>query len=428
MMRNQNRSQRGFTLVEMSIVITIMAMMITVGIMTANRVARESLGRAQGQHMKEIGKALDSYMQQNYLQLRTAAPVVAGFANPNVPTIAEMRTVGLLDATFSTTAFNGAAYAIAVTRTPAGCVADACDLDSMVYTTAGFLDQDNVAPDVNVLGTALDEMGAGGGMATAAAPGTIGGFSGGWNRANPNGAVGGILAFRTTYPASAASTAYRRDGALPLTAAFEMNNNQINSLAAVASGAACVGEGAMARLNAAPYSIMSCVSGVWRDATQWRQSVANFASLPAAGNAAGDSRTTRNDGRLYVWSGTAWKSPVEDTSGNLIATTALCQGSSANCLTTLPRFSLVGQYVTVANSVITKPTCAAGDVAKIDVVPQTHNETVGTSYRYFAQDNGPSWTVKIQYYTVSAVWAGPITYYWADLGGATALAQVYCYH
>lgn len=38
----------------------------------------------------------------------------------------------------------------------------------------------------------------------------------------------------------------------------------------------------------------------------FKETVANFASLPVSGNTETDIRVTSNDGHLYVWSGTAW--------------------------------------------------------------------------------------------------------------------------
>lgn len=84
----------------------------------------------------------------------------------------------------------------------------------------------------------------------------------------------------------------------------------------VVASAACTTNGSMAAdATGKPYI---CQSNIWSAVNAyWKQPVANYASLPASGNAVGDGRITTDTYRGYSWNGSSWVALAVDQNGNL---------------------------------------------------------------------------------------------------------------
>ena len=83
-------------------------------------------------------------------------------------------------------------------------------------------------------------------------------------------------------------------------------------------GAACSTTGAIAQDGTG--SLLSCpTSGNWTPVGggSWKSPVANYASLPATGNALGDVRLTTDVNRAYAWNGMSWVALAVDQNGYL---------------------------------------------------------------------------------------------------------------
>jgi len=116
------------------------------------------------------------------------------------PTIDQLRDMGYLPAGWSITrsSLNGGDYTVAFARTPAGCIAAACDVAGLLVLSAPVRDVGrHTAVDGVVIGPILTRSGADGGVSLAASPNEITGFGGTWRVPNPvPGAPAGVVAMR----------------------------------------------------------------------------------------------------------------------------------------------------------------------------------------------------------------------------------------
>lgn len=229
-MRSRRQESRGYILLEMSLALIIGTALIATW--AANDVSRrlDDSVRAQARAMKgPILGALNQYLTERYSELtKPAGGSITGVANPLRPTIAELRSLGMLKDPVMNTAFNGGTYRIVVTQYPAGCVAPNCNLDALFYIDRPITDwRQNI--DYARLGLAVRAIGDDGAMSTAATPASFTGLAGKWSTDNPEGSRPGLLAARTGYNSAMFSQFYRRDGSLPITGDVAANGHNINN-------------------------------------------------------------------------------------------------------------------------------------------------------------------------------------------------------
>lgn len=94
------------------------------------------------------------------------------------------------------------------------------------------------------------------------------------------------------------------------------------SAALVTMGASCVNSAGVAEpgmaIDASTRGLAVCgTTGVWTSPTQWKNPVASFASLPAAGNTVGDVRMVTGLSRAFTYNGSGWEALAVDQNGNL---------------------------------------------------------------------------------------------------------------
>lgn len=228
-MPSRLQESRGYTLLEMSLVLVIGTALIATW--AANEVGRrlDDNVRAQATAMKgPILGAVNQYLTERYSELTKAGGgSIVGVGNPLRPTIAELRSLGMLKDPVKNTAFNGGAYRIVVTQYPMGCVAPNCNLDAILYVDRPITDWRNNI-DYARLGLAVRTIGDDGAMSTAASPESFIGLAGKWSTTNPAGSRPGLLAARTGYNSAMFSQFYRRDGSLPITGDVAASGYNIN--------------------------------------------------------------------------------------------------------------------------------------------------------------------------------------------------------
>jgi prepilin-type N-terminal cleavage/methylation domain-containing protein len=210
------RRMRGFTLIEMAITMSVFAL-IAIGLgMTNKYEAQKARGTRVGTAIAPYSQALQTYVTTYRSQLSTAV-AIAGVAAPLAPTIAELRALNILPATYSLTMpTNGGTPTFQIARISTGCIGDPCDLSYLVYNAAPELDGDGTASE-GTLALASNVIGGTAGYSRSISPSTIQG-QGGWSLANPAGAVAGIFGVFQTYSSSGIASYVRvgdtRDPAL----------------------------------------------------------------------------------------------------------------------------------------------------------------------------------------------------------------------
>lgn len=233
--------------------------------------ARIRLGVAQGQQLDRFVQAVNTYASNNTITLTTGAGGIVdakgaagSVASMYAPTAAELTTMGYLKANFNATNYFGGGYASNLSLDPLGCSYPNCTVGGLAYLTQPIMSKG--LPDLTVLSSATQAVGSAMGFSKQTSPGTINGFSGGWNKPNPAGNVAGILAEQVGSYAYD-SLYYRLDGATGLKAAFNAGGQILGNLKIVGAGTACpanslgISDGSN---GVAAGAVLACQGGSWK--------------------------------------------------------------------------------------------------------------------------------------------------------------------
>lgn len=223
----------GFTLIEMSFVVAIIGMMLMAFAPMLKEQAQKNQGSRIGDEAATLLGAVNTYGAQYFEELMNNTPI-AGVANPLAPTIAELKNVGGLPASFQTANSMGSGWIIQIdNRVPDACTPPACDISWLVTTDAGLLQDDGSGePNTRILTSAMDRLGGNGGFSTTDAPGTVSGVNGSWTQPNPAGAVKGVLAARGGFGASGYSQFVRMGDSRNVTLTGDLTVNGANGVTA----------------------------------------------------------------------------------------------------------------------------------------------------------------------------------------------------
>jgi prepilin-type N-terminal cleavage/methylation domain-containing protein len=133
--RRSQRKQHGFTLIELMIVITISGFLaIYAGQMLVQK-ADEAVAESTGIYALQLKNATDNYKIGNFYALANGS-YVAGAADPYAPTIAELRAMGHLPASFPLNAPSKQSFAIRITAI--SCPGASCQLATLGYSTTPY--------------------------------------------------------------------------------------------------------------------------------------------------------------------------------------------------------------------------------------------------------------------------------------------------
>jgi prepilin-type N-terminal cleavage/methylation domain-containing protein len=337
---------RGFTLLEMTVVLIIAAVIVYALSNGLNAYDRSRRAAAWGAQMDEVVSALEAYGTRYRAQLVNGQPI-AGYADTSAPTIAELSADangGLLPPGFSAVPIPGGAYVISVTVTPAGCAPNDCDLQYWVYGNQPARRLTSNAVDFELAARAAAAIRANrGGWSEGDA---FRGIAGAWTLANPtetapgagDGTVG-LLGALASYRSGLLAQYLRVDGSNQMAAdlnvggndiinAVNTNTQQVTFTSTATAGGACTTANQItAGADGVP---LICLSSAWRR-IGWRYA------------AAGDSCTGTE---IAV-----------DTSGQPL----VCRGGSLVALADrLPRIVQVGQTTISGSGSVTKPSCGSG--------------------------------------------------------------------
>lgn len=239
------KNKKGFSLMELILVLGIASAVSFMKFQDLKQQQENIQADAVGQQIKQVGDAVNGYINIRYDKLSTLTSVSSSTGtdpgprtcstSDNICTITYQTLIneGLLPTTFGGTNANHSAYSIILKRSG---IAPNYIIDGLITTTMQWKEGDKVRYDL--LGKAMQAAGVDSGMTKTADK--VSGYSGQWTEQTSNYkniTASGLLAYRVGYSSAMYSVYLRRDGTLPMTGDLNMGGKSINSVANItASG------------------------------------------------------------------------------------------------------------------------------------------------------------------------------------------------
>lgn len=319
------RYQVGFALLELSIALAVAAVSITAFAWSKQVEMREMRGKLHGELLAEANNALDQYMT-TYFSTIVGAGSVPGVVNKMAPTVTELRTLNLLNNSFSATPLFGGTYKLTVTCSPSPCTADS-KLSGRVWGSAPILNPLTSRVDGSALSSAQAVLGGEGGASQIGSGASIE-WANGATTPNPEGLVEGILVARSGDGSAQLNQFLRRDGSLPMTGNLDMGGMELEGLRSVGLNSACTVTG---RLASGPNGeVLSCRdsqyqtqgSAYWKDPVDMRADLALHACNASTSGQTrmvkkNDSGVVLSPPKPYVCNGGSWVPLAVDVNGDL---------------------------------------------------------------------------------------------------------------
>lgn len=442
-MKNFKQKSKGFTLIELILVLGISSLAFIGLVQFERKKAEIANGEIAGEQIREVGEALESYINRNAAALTANIPVNTTSANLPL-TILQNTAFGafpgtaILPATYVNRNLIGGAYQIRIRN-------DNNNLIGLVTTTNPIATSGVVRYDL--AGAAMKKAGPKSAVAFLV-NNQISGYDGAWTLAAaqyPSITTAGQLAYRSqainspTYD----NVYLRLDGAFPMRGNLNMGNFNINNVTDI-------NVNGFVNTNAILTNTIN--SGTINNAGNITNAgnIVNTGLIDSTGQIISRNSTETNfinrnntlgSRDLTVGDGTA----AIANQGNIRARDIFIRGGSsvtgrpavnggngAWLSDLLPRYSSRGILLVSNGSVFAKPSCAIGGTAnaKVEIIPQLHyiqgrvlgSYNPATTQLYsvgalvaYANDLGASWQIIL----TTPVYDG------AYVGG-TALAHVYC--
>jgi type II secretory pathway pseudopilin PulG len=341
------------TLIEMMVIVAIVGGLYASLVYEAKNMQKTSDGESLGTTMLPYFEAVHNYVRKNRIALQNGS-AIAGVANPNIPTVVELKALGDMPQNFANIiARPGGAPLYAVNRFGPTCPAlpTSCDISYMVSTSQPYLDGQGIVAE-GILASAVNKVGAYAGYTTFQAPATFTG-KGGWTAPNPNGAVAGNFAIYTTYGAS---------GEAQFLTMFEtrdpqfQNNVTVNGNVIVPTGTVGTGIGTDAGGVACTRAEIFSSGAFWsRSATCIKRAWMDATGQVAVADAAGQTRGQLKDTGELV---------LRDATGNIkagfIANGANIDAKADNVTTNSGTAGLRSNGETFGDSLVINTTAAVG--------------------------------------------------------------------
>lgn len=222
MVQSRMRASRGFTLIELMVVLAIAAVAIVFAAQRARSDFEQKLASAAADNATKVGQALNAYMANNVAALSASAtPTNVTVANLQAATACGTKPC-LSASTSATTPWNSG-YVMAVRRVGTGAP---YQLEGLACSSTAWVINGNTRYDL--LGSAVLTVGGSGGMTYDTTSGAVGNKAT-WVATNANfPAIANIAGKLCYFASSATDNIYlRTDGTNQMNAALQMGGNAI---------------------------------------------------------------------------------------------------------------------------------------------------------------------------------------------------------
>ena len=226
--------KKGFSLLELILVLGVGTMVAFMKFQDMKNEQEQILANAVGQQMKQIGEAVNGYINIRYDRLSTLSNAVGNGTDPGPRTctgsVCEITyqtlvNEGLLPSSFSGYNIIRSPYKILLKRDGAS---PNYVINGLITTASSWTE--NGAVRYDLLGKAMQSAGIDSGLTKTTS--SASGFNAQWSEASSNFnniTSIGQLAFRVGYNSALYSMYLRRDGTLPMTGDLNMGGNNISN-------------------------------------------------------------------------------------------------------------------------------------------------------------------------------------------------------
>ncbi|EPY2022877.1 type II secretion system protein, partial [Salmonella enterica subsp. enterica serovar Typhi] len=233
-MKKQNK--KGFSLLELILVLGVGSMMAFMRFQDMKTEQENVMAKAVGQQMKQIGEAVNGYINIRYDKLSTLTSSSSQSSDPGPRTCngsgCEITYQTLINEGLLPTAYTGinvkkSPYKILLKRDG---TAPNYVINGLITTSTAWIEGGKTRYDL--LGNAMQTAGIDSGMTKTTS--IASGYSGQWTEtsANFNNITStGQLAFRVGFNSALYSVYLRRDGTLPMTGDLNLDGHNINNIA-----------------------------------------------------------------------------------------------------------------------------------------------------------------------------------------------------
>lgn len=232
-MKKQNK--KGFSLLELVLVLGVGSMMAFMRFQNMKNEQETAIAKAVGQQMKQMGEAVNGYINIRYDKLSTLTASSSQSSDPGPRTCDSsgceityqtLVNEGLLPTSYTGVNAQKSSYKILLKRS--GTTPNYV-INGLITTTLSWSEGGKFRYDL--LGKSMQEAGIDSGMTQSAT--VVSGLQGAWKETSTdysNITSEGLLAYRVGYNSAMYSVYLRRDGTLPMTGDLNMGGNNINNI------------------------------------------------------------------------------------------------------------------------------------------------------------------------------------------------------
>lgn len=228
--------KKGFSLLEITLVLGVGTMVAFMKFQDMKNEQETIMANAVGQQMKQIGEAVNGYINIRYDKLSTLSNAAGTGTDPGPRTCSgsvceityqTLINEGLLPSAYTGTNANKSSYKIILKRdgtTPNYVI------NGLITTSTAWIEGGKTRYDL--LGNAMQIAGIDSGMTRTTS--NAFGYGGQWSETSANFnniTSAGQLAFRVGYNSALYSVYLRRDGTLPMTGDLNLDGHNINNIA-----------------------------------------------------------------------------------------------------------------------------------------------------------------------------------------------------